>query len=137
MINTDLKLIKTDNKLLYSDITYQIRGAIFEVYNELGSGHKEAIYQKALAKEFNNRNIPFKREADLKIIYKGEKVGTYRPDFIIDNKIIIELKAVEFMSKAYEQQIVHYLKSVDINLGLLVNFGAPKLYIKRLIWTNP
>jgi GxxExxY protein len=135
MINTDNKQIHTD--LLYKDLTYRVRGCIFTVYNELGFGHKEDVYHKALAKEFNSLHIPYKTETGLQVNYKGEVVGNYRPDFLIDDKIIIELKAVEYMPKLYETQLLHYLKTTGYSLGLLVNFGSTKLYIKRLIWTNP
>ena len=133
MINTDLKQIHTD--LLYADLTYKIRGSIFTVYNQLGYGHKEMVYQKALAKEFKEINIPFEKEVNINVKYKDEKVGNYRPDFIVDGKVIIELKAVEFMPKSYEIQLIHYLKTTGFEIGLLVNFGSPRLLIKRLIWT--
>ena len=120
---------------LYSDYTYKVRGAIFNVYNELKYGHKEQVYQKALAAEFTEKGIPFKREADLSVLYKGEKVGNYRPDFLVYDKIIIELKAVEFIPEIYKKQLLQYLKSTGFQLGLLVNFGSPKLYIQRFIYT--
>jgi len=128
--------ISTDCKLIFADLTYNVRGAIFEVYNTLGSGHKEQVYQKALARELEERKISYKKEESLDVKYKGEKVGNYRPDFVIENKIIIEIKAVEFMPKSYEDQLIHYLKTTGYKVGLLVNFGQPKLFIKRLIWSK-
>lgn len=128
--------IFADSELIYADTTYKVRGAIFAVYNTLGSGHKELVYQKALEKEFEEQKIPFKREENLDVKYRNVKVGNYRPDFIIDDKIIVELKAVEFMPKTYENQLIHYLKTTDFQVGLLVNFGQPKLFIKRLVWTK-
>ena len=136
-IYTDKKRINTDNKqLIYADLTYKIRGAIFNVFNELGFGHKEQVYQKALEKELKENNILYQKEANLKVKYKGEPVGNYRPDFVIESKVILEIKAVDFLPRSYEQQIIHYLKSTEYKLGLLVNFGNPKLQIKRLIWTS-
>jgi GxxExxY protein len=115
-----------------------VRGAIFTVYNELGYGHKEQVYQKALAKEFQSNKILYKRELDVKVKYKDEVVGNYRPDFVIDYKFVVELKAVEYMPKVFETQLLHYLKTTGFLLGLLVNFGAPKVALRRLIWTkNP
>jgi len=134
-IYTDTKN-KDQAQLLYSNITYKIRGAIFNVYNELGFGHKEQVYQKALAEELNNIGLVFKREANVNVNYKGKIVGNYRPDFTIEGKIIIELKAVPLMPKNYETQLIHYLKTTDYKLGLLVNFGSRKLFIKRLIWNK-
>ena len=129
-------MINTDKKLIYADLTYKIRGAIFVVYNTLGFGHKEHVYHKALIKELAELKIPHEDEASLGVKYKGETVGNYRADLVIDEKIIIELKAVEFMPKVYETQLIHYLKTTGFQLGLLVNFGAPKLQIKRLVWTK-
>lgn len=128
--------ISADKKLIFADLTYELRGCIFNVYNGLGYGHKEKVYQVALAKELTEKSVPFKREVNLKVKYKGESVGNYKPDFLIDEKIIVETKAVEFMPITYENQLINYLKSTKIQLGLLVNFGSPKLEIKRLIWTG-
>ena len=122
---------------MYANLTYKIRGAIFNVYITLGPGHKEQVYQKAVAKVLKETGSPYKREEPLEVSYKGEKVGNYRPDFVVKNKVILEIKAVEFMPKFYEQQLVHYLKSTNFKIGFLVNFGALKLVIKRLICTNP
>lgn len=140
MIYTDKKKkIYTDGKadLLYSNLTYRVRGALFAVYNELGYGHKESLYQKALVAEFESISLPYKREVPLKVTYKGEQVGNYRPDFLIDDKVVLEIKAVEFIPKTFETQLVNYLKATDFELGMLVNFGSSKLYIKRLINTYP
>lgn len=136
MIYTDMKRIHTDGKLIHADITYKIRRAIFNVYNELGFGHKEHVYQKALANEFSSVGLSYKREDSLTVRYKGKVVGNYRPDFIVGEKVIVELKAVEFMPKTYETQLIHYLKTTGFQVGLLVNFGAPRLYIKRFVWSR-
>ena len=140
MINTDLintdKISENHSTLLYADLTYKIRGAIFSVYNELGFGHKENVYQKALAVELESLKIAYGMESNLKVKYKGKNIGNYRPDITVEGKIILELKAVEFMPKTFETQLVNYLKTTGYQLGLLVNFGAPKLYIKRLVWTD-
>lgn len=122
--------------LLFADLTYKIRGAIFDVYNELGFGHKEQVYQKALAKEFIYRKISYHQELPLPVSYKGETVGSYRPDFSVEGKIIIELKATELNLQISEKQLAHYLRSTGFQLGLLVNFGTPQIYIKRIINTS-
>ena len=119
---------------LYPELTYRIRGATYKVHQALGSGHKESVYHKALAKEFELSNIHFKTEVTLPVIYEGEKVGTYRPDFIVDDKVLIELKAVPIMPIQAEQQLSYYLRGTEYKIGLLVNFGASSLVIKRKIW---
>ena len=123
-------------KLIYEELTYKIRGAIFEVFNQIGFGHKEEVYQKALVIEFAERNIPFEREKKLPVSYKNTKVGIYRPDFVIAEKMILELKSLPYIPESLDNQILHYLKATNYKLGLLVNFGTSKLFIKRLILTN-
>ena len=122
--------------LLYEDITYKIRGAIFNVYNSLGFGHKEVVYHRSLALEFKKQGIAFKDEWPIDVIYDNQKVGVYRPDFVIEDAILIEIKAVPFMSKDAETQIVYYLKGTNYQLGLLVNFGSNKIDIRRKIWSG-
>lgn len=123
--------------LLHEELTYTIRKALFNVYNTLGFGHKEHVYQKALAKEFDDMFIVYQREPKLDVSYKGLLVGNYQPDFVIDSKVIVEIKAVPILIKAFETQLMNYLKSTQFELGLLVNFGAPKLIVRRMIWTDP
>jgi len=120
---------------LYEDITYKIRGCTFNVYNNLGFGHKEMIYQRALSKEFKKVNFNFEKEKSLPIIYEGEKVGTYKPDFVVEDKIVIEIKAVEIMPKSYETQLIYYLRGTNYKLGFLINFGGKRLDIRRRINT--
>lgn len=137
--NYNRQYIKKDTKrqeLIFADLTYKIRGAVFNIYNSLGFGHKEQVYQKALEREFKELKIPYTREQTLKVKYRDEVVGFYRPDFLVDEKIIIELKSLPSLPISLDAQILHYLKTTGFNLGLLINFGGPKLFIKRLIWTN-
>lgn len=126
----------TTDKLLYAEFTYKVRGAIFKVYNELGFGHKESVYHRALSHELIKHGVSFEEEKGLDIVYDGTKVGNYRPDFVIGGKILLELKAVPFLPKSAETQMIYYLKGTNFNLGLLVNFGSTKLEIKRKIWTG-
>jgi len=123
------------NNFLYEDLSYKIRGCVFRVYNTLGFGHKENVYQKALAAEFKKIGINFEIEKILPVLYDGKKVGTYKPDFIVEKKIIIEIKAVPFMPKNYETQLTYYLKGTDYKLGFIINFGSQKLDIRRRVWT--
>lgn len=119
---------------LYGELTYKVRRAIFNVYNNLGYGHRESVYQGALAKELKEQGASFEREPALAVYYQRDKVGTYKPDFVIEGKIILEIKAVPFLNKQMETQLVYYLKGTDYRLGLLVNFGSDKLKIIRRIW---
>ena len=119
---------------LYEDLTYRIRGAIYEVYNTLGPGFKEQVYHRALAKELMLREIPFTEKQRLPVTYKGEQVGVYEPDFIIDRKVIVEIKSVPDLPTLSEVQLYYYLKGSTYRLGLLVNFGGRTLDIRRRIF---
>lgn len=126
---------KKVDDFLYEDLSYKIRGCAFKIYNTLGFGHKENVYQAALEIEFEKSKINFEREKVLPVLYGGKKVGIYKPDFVIDNKIIIEMKAVPFILKNNETQLTYYLKGTNYKLGFLVNFGSQKLDIRRRVWT--
>ena len=121
--------------LLFEDETYKIRGAIFEVYKEIGAGFLEAVYQECLEKEFKLQGIPFRSQEQIQLTYKGETLKqTYNPDFICFNKIIVEIKAVKEIGNEHQAQVINYLKATYMELGLLVNFGSyPKAQVKRLI----
>lgn len=136
-MNTRYKTRYThDEKWLHHDLTEKIIGCCYRIHNDLGSGHKELVYKKALCKEFKKENINYNREITLPVKYQNENVGNYRADFIVENKILIEIKAVEFMPKIYETQLLYYLKTTGYNLGLLINFGAKRVQIRRRIWTS-
>ena len=124
--------------LLYKELSYQIRGAAIEVGKNYGSGHKEILYQRAFAEELNLRGINYEREKPIKIYSPKTKkvIGFYQPDFIIENKIIIELKALEQMPQKIIDQLYSYLRNSPYELGFLVNFGANGVDIKRVIYTN-
>ncbi|MBA7709863.1 hypothetical protein ES703_118789 [subsurface metagenome] len=127
--------MSTDREGLYKDLTYKVIGALYEVHNELGSVHKENIYHKAVAIELKDRGINFKEEKSLPVKYKGQRIGAYKPDFIIENKVILELKAVPMMTRAMFDQIFYYIKGTNYKLVLLANFGTSKLTVKRRIYT--
>ncbi len=121
-------------KLEYEDLTYRIRGAFFNIYNTLGSGFKESIYHNALKEEFDDLKLRYEEKKRIQINYKGKKVGIYEPDFVVDGKVIIELKAVPSITSLFEKQLYSYLRGTKYKIGLLVNFGADKLEIKRRVY---
>jgi GxxExxY protein len=122
------------NKLLYEELTYKMRGAIFDIKKQLGLGHKEIVYQNALEEEFKKRNIVFEREKSIGVVYNGKKVGVYQPDFLVENKIVLELKSLPFLNKGTKKQMWHYLRGTPYHLALLVNFGNPQdVQIERII----
>lgn len=122
--------------LIYEDLTYKIQGCFYTVYNTLGFGHKEAVYKKALAREFTKNKIQFEEEKAISISYDGEVIGSYRPDFVVEDKIIIEVKAINPLPKRLLTQLINYLKGSGYRLGFIVNFGTPRLGIYRRVWTR-
>ena len=120
---------------MYENDSYRIRGAIFEVYREMGCGFLEAVYQECFEKELTNSGIPFVVQEDLYLQYKGKTLSqTYKADVICFGKIIVELKAVKTLSNGHRAQVHNYLKAAGYNLGLLVNFGHyPKAEIERIV----
>ena len=111
--------------IIYKDESYNIVGAAFHVYNKLGFGFLEAVYQEALEIEFQRRNIPYEREKELNIIYDGVQLKqTYKADFVCYGKIIVELKAVSELDDAHRPHVYNYLHATGYRLGLLLNFGC-------------
>ncbi len=114
--------------------TYAILGAAIEVHKTLGPGFLEPVYQEALAMEFKLRGIPYQREVQLPINYKGQKLNTfYKADFICFNEIIVELKALDMLTVLEQSKVINYLKSSGLQRSLLLNFGTNSLQYKRLV----
>ena len=110
--------------LYHSNESYAINGAAMQVYNVLGHGFLESVYQEALAIEFTKRGIPYQREKELKIYYDGKELQqTYRADFVCYDDIIVEIKAVSELDGSHRSQVYNYLKATGVKLGLLINFG--------------
>ena len=116
--------------------SYQIVGACMRVHAELGPGFLEAVYQEALEREFNHCNIPFKSQIKLSLFYKDEKLKKYYiADFLCYHKIVLELKALQFLHTTSNDQLLNYLRATNLRLGMVVNFGKPSLEYKRIL--NP
>ncbi|MEW6094692.1 MAG: GxxExxY protein [Chloroflexota bacterium] len=120
-------------EFLYKELTYAIIGAAMEVHKILGGGFLEAVYQKALAHELSLRNIPFEEQVRLQVFYKEQLVGEYIADFVIDGKVIVEIKAVSALVDAHTAQTIHYLAATKQKVALLINFGSKSLEHRRLV----
>lgn len=124
-----------DNKLIYPELSYKIMGILFKIHNKLGSNHPEKHYQKAIEMELKNEGINYKREKLVKVVYNQENIGKYFIDFVVDNKIVLEVKTIGFFRKKYLQQVLAYLSATNLKLAIIVNFRKNKLFYKRII--NP
>ncbi|VAX31074.1 hypothetical protein MNBD_NITROSPIRAE03-1958 [hydrothermal vent metagenome] len=135
---TDKTRMIADDKTeyIFENLTYKVIGVLYEVHKELGSVHKEIIYHKAIAIELAEKEIPFVEEKPIDVRYKGKKVGVYRPDFVIDDKVVLEVKVAPAITKAIRDQVYYYVKGTSYKLVLLANFGTSKVGIKRLIYTD-
>lgn len=118
---------------LYENLTYKLRGIFFEVYNKIGPGLSEKIYQRAIIQELIDQKIFYEIEKIVNIKYKDLDIGKQRLDLVVDDKIIIEIKAVDNMHPLFEKQTLAYLKASGYKLALLVNFGGDRIIIKRYI----
>jgi GxxExxY protein len=116
-----------------NELTYRINGAIFEVNRELGTGFLEKVYEKALLVELMRRGIKCEHQVPITVKYKGTNVGEYYADIVVENQIILELKAIDSLQKVHEAQLLNYLKATGYKIGLLVNFTHPKAEIKRFV----
>ncbi|MBC8506144.1 MAG: GxxExxY protein [Anaerolineales bacterium] len=106
--------------------------AIFDVHNNLGPGLSEDIYERATIIELKKREIPYEHQKVINVVYKGQQIGTYRLDLVIDKKIVLELKAVSTLNDLHKQQLKTYLKASNLRLGILINFGSKSVESKRI-----
>jgi len=116
-----------------NELSTKIIGLAIKVHKKLGPGFKEKIYEQALCKEFENNDFKFEQQIVIKVPYEGENLGNQRIDLLVENEIIIEVKAVSRIIPLFRDQLIAYLKTVDKRLGLILNFGQRRLEIKRVV----
>ncbi len=118
------------------NLSRRVIGCAIEVSNTLGPGFFEKIYEKALCIELEKNGIFFQSQKPVNVIYKGRLIGEYIADIIVEDKLLLELKAVSALCGEHEAQLMNYLKTTGLSVGLLLNFGKPKLGIKRMVWNH-
>jgi len=128
-MNTDLRDAK------FKQLTERIIGVFYVVYNRLGYGFLEKVYENSMLIEFQKENIPVVAQAPIKVFYGDQVVGEYFADLLVDGKVIVEIKAAKALIAEYEAQLLNYLKATDVEVGLLLNFG-PKPEIRRKAFDN-
>ena len=125
--------MSTNSSYLHSELTKRILKCFFKVYNTLGHGFLEKVYENALMIELLNSGIFCEQQKMLKVKYKGEEIDTYSADILVEHKVILELKAVEGICPEHEAQLVNYLRATDLEFGLLLNFGKPPQHRRRVL----
>lgn len=125
-----------DQDYPHKEITSRIISCAIEVHSTLGPGLLESIYEEALVYEFELRSIRYERQKEIELIYKDKKVGKHRVDLLVEDSVIVELKAVESLIPIYEAQLLTYLKALNVKIGLLINFNTTRLKdgLKRMIF---
>jgi GxxExxY protein len=120
----------------HEEITERIIGVFYEVYNELGHGFLEAIYEEAMVVALAEIGLQVDRQVPVPVRFRGRVIGDYKADLVVEGKVLIELKAVRRLEAAHEAQAIHYLRATDIEVALLLNFGAHRAELRRLILDN-
>lgn len=126
---------KQIDNLVYPELSYQLTGILFKIHNKLGPNFQEKYYQRAIEVELKKQSVSYQREKMVKLKYESEDIGKYFLDFIVDNKIVLEIKTDEFFRRRYLQQVLDYLSATNLKLAIIVNFRKDKLFYKRII--NP
>lgn len=119
-------------EMKHVDLTHAIIGCAMKIHSTLGNGFQEVIYQRCLAIELDEAGIPYEREQEMPIYYKDRNVGTRRADFVVEGKILVELKAIIELEEVHLAQALNYLEAYQLEIGLLINFGSKSLQFKRL-----
>jgi len=129
---------QNNTKILHPELGYIIQGCVFEVRKQYGPGQKEVVYQRLLEEKLINKKLKVEKEKRINIYSQdsGKMIATYQPDLLVEEKIILEIKSSRFTTKTDEKQLYYYLRNSRYELGLLINFSTPILYIKRIIYTN-
>ncbi len=122
--------------ILYPDLSHIILGVAFEVHKQLGPGFTEDLYEKAYVYELEERGIPYCEQKVIQVVYKGRLLGIYRLDLVVDDKVIVELKAVSQLTDIYKQQLISYLRATGLELGYLINFGSRSVEHVRVVNTK-
>jgi len=132
-VNLTKGLSMTEEIFLHKNLTESLIAAAMEVHTKLGHGFLESVYEAAMAVELDLRKIPYEQQKPLPVFYKGKKLKDFVCDFLVDQKVLLELKAMKTISAAEEAQVLNYLKAGGLKVGLLLNFGEPSLKIRRFV----
>jgi GxxExxY protein len=124
------------SKLLHAELTERIIGVYYDVYNEVGHGFLEAVYRNAMQIALAEAGLTVQREHPIPVWFRGQEIGLYRADLLVENCVLLELKAVAALERSHEAQLLHYLRATEIELGLLFNFGGTRPQFRRMVLEN-
>jgi GxxExxY protein len=126
---------KQDTRLLYSELTEKILGIYYDVYNEIGHGFLESVYNNCMFFALTKAGISVRREVPVPVYFRGQDVGQFKAD-LMGRAVLIELKAFQNLDRSHEAQVMNYLRATELEVGLLLNFGSPKPQFKRIVFEN-
>ena len=129
-------MTEQSSKLLHSKLTEQILGVYYDVYNEVGHGFLESVYSNCMYLALRTDGLAVQREVPVPVYFRGHDVGQFKADLVVDDRVLIELKAVQSLDRAHEAQVMNYLRATEHEIGLLLNFGAPRPQFKRIVFEN-
>ncbi|MCU1254520.1 MAG: GxxExxY protein [Candidatus Angelobacter sp.] len=127
---------KQDSKLLHPELTEKILGIYYDVYNESGHGFLESVYNNCMFLALTRAKMSMRREVPAPVYSRGQDVGQFKADLVVDHSVLIELKAVQNLARAHEAQIMNYLHATELEVSLLLNFGSPKPQFRRIVFEN-
>ena len=125
-------MLHTDDNYVHSELTDRIIGCAYDVYNQLGFGFLEKVYENALVIKMKEKGLMINQQSPVNVYFEGKLVGEYYADIVAEDKVIVELKAVSTLSKTHEVQLVNYLKATGIKVGLLINFGDELKVVRKV-----
>jgi GxxExxY protein len=117
---------KQDSKLLHCDLTERILGVYYDVYNEIGHGFLESVYNNCMFIALTKTGLSVRREVPVPVYFRGQDVGQFKADLVVEGCVLVELKAVQNLDRSHEAQVMNYLRATELEVGLLLNFGSPK-----------
>jgi GxxExxY protein len=124
-----------ERRYKHSELTEKISGIFYDVYNELGCGFLESVYESAMALAFTEQRLPFERQVSIPVYFHNQQIGAYDADLLVGGLVLLELKACKAIEPAHEAQLLHYLRSTTVEVGLLLNFG-PRPQVRRMAFEN-
>ena len=127
---------KQDSKLLHSKLTEKVLGVYYDVYNEIGHGFLESVYNNCMFLALTKSGMAVRREVPVPVYFRGQDVGQFKADLVVDGAVLIELKAAQNLDRSHAAQIMNYLRATELEVGLLLNFWSPKPQFRRIVFEN-